>query len=92
MLCRSFKVLLIPWNALYHTASCIYQRRNACCMINVIITVQEALEVKTSELASQRIAFEEEKLAQQTADIKVEDSEAEQLRLKLKEQVFTVQY
>ena len=43
--------------------------------------------MKTSELASQRIAFEEEKLVQQTAGVKVQDSEAEQLRLKLKEQV-----
>ena len=49
---------------------------------------QEALDVKTSELASQRIAFEEEKLAQQTeGEVKVQDSEAEQLRHKLKEQV-----
>lgn len=48
---------------------------------------QEALEVKTSELASQRIAFEEEKLAQQTLGSKVRDSEAEDLRHKLKEQV-----
>ena len=54
---------------------------------NVHNTVQEALEVKTSELASQRIAFEEEKLAQQTAEVKVQDSEAEELRLKLKAQV-----
>lgn len=54
--------------------------------MHVIIT-QEALEVKTSELASQRIAFEEEKLAQQTIEVKVQDSEAEDLRLKLKEQV-----
>jgi chromosome segregation ATPase len=48
---------------------------------------KEALEMKTSELASQRIAFEEEKLVQQTAGVKVQDSEAEQLRHKLKEQV-----
>lgn len=43
--------------------------------------------MKTSELASQRIAFEEEKLAQQTAQVSVRDSEAELLRHKLKEQV-----
>ncbi|CAI8049949.1 hypothetical protein GBAR_LOCUS27483 [Geodia barretti] len=48
---------------------------------------KEALEVKTSELASQRIAFEEEKLAQETVGAKVQDSEAELLRHKLKEQV-----
>ena len=45
--------------------------------------------MKTSELASQRIAFEEEKLVQQTSGVKVQDSEAEQLRHKLKEQVRT---
>ena len=43
--------------------------------------------MKTSELASQRIAFEEEKLAQETVGAKVQDSEAELLRHKLKEQV-----
>ena len=53
----------------------------------VVFCTQEALEVKTSELASQRIAFEEEKLARQTVGVKVQDSEAEQLRHKLKEQV-----
>ena len=43
--------------------------------------------MKTSELASQRIAFEEEKLAQQMTGAGVKDSEAELLRHKLKEQV-----
>ena len=43
--------------------------------------------MKTSELASQRIAFEEEKLVQQTSATTVQDSEAELLRHKLKEQV-----
>ena len=43
--------------------------------------------MKTSKLASQRIAFEEEKLAQETVGVKVQDSEAELLRHKLKEQV-----
>ena len=43
--------------------------------------------MKTSELASQRIAFEEEKLAQETVGAPVQDSEAELLRHKLKEQV-----
>ena len=51
------------------------------------LSLQEVLEVKTSELASQRIAFEEEKLSQQTSEVRVQDSEAEQLRHKLKEQV-----
>lgn len=43
--------------------------------------------MKTNELASQRIAFEEEKLAQQTVGSHVQNSEAELLRHKLKEQV-----
>ena len=43
--------------------------------------------MKTNELASQRIAFEEEKLAQQTVPSHVQNSEAELLRHKLKEQV-----
>ena len=45
------------------------------------------LDVKRSELASQRIAFEEEKLARLSSEVHATDSEAEALRLKLKEQV-----
>ena len=43
--------------------------------------------MKSEELASQRIAFEEEKLARQVKEGMAEDSEAELLRFKLKEQV-----
>ena len=45
------------------------------------------LEARTNELASQRIAFEEERLSKESHVGRVGDSEAEQLRLKLKEQV-----
>ena len=45
------------------------------------------MDVKRSELASQRIAFEEEKLARLSLEVHATDSEAEALRLKLKEQV-----
>ena len=45
------------------------------------------MDVKRSELASQRIAFEEEKLARLSSEVHATDSEAEALRLKLKEQV-----
>lgn len=50
------------------------------------------LEAKTNELASQRIAFEEERLSKETAVGRVDDSEAEQLRIKLKEQVGTLSF
>lgn len=49
--------------------------------------VQVELDAKKSELASQRIAFEEEKLARLDMEGHAADSEAEALRLKLKEQV-----
>lgn len=45
------------------------------------------LDKKKSELASQRIYFEEEKLARSNSEEQASDSEAETLRLKLKEQV-----
>ncbi len=45
------------------------------------------MDKKKSELASQRIAFEEEKLDRLDSDGPAPDSEAEALRLKLKEQV-----
>ena len=45
------------------------------------------LDKKKSELASQRIAFEEEKLERLNSEGPAPDSEAEALRLKLKEQV-----
>ena len=45
------------------------------------------LDAKRNELASQRIAFEEEKLARLSSEGQASDSEAEVLRLKLKEQV-----
>lgn len=48
---------------------------------------QNELEAKKSELASQRIAFEEEKLAKLDEKGTIPDSEAEALRIKLKQQV-----
>lgn len=49
---------------------------------------QNELDATKNELASQRIAFEEEKLARQDdKGGQVADSEAEALRIKLKEQV-----
>ena len=48
-----------------------------------------ALDVKSEQLASQRIAFEEEKLAR--GEVRVGEGEAEELRLKLKEQVREIQ-
>ena len=47
---------------------------------------QVELDARTQELASQRIAFEEERLEKKWEGHAV-DSEAEELRLKLKEQV-----
>ena len=47
---------------------------------------QVELDARTQELASQRIAFEEERLDKK-GEGQVVDSEAEELRLKLKEQV-----
>ena len=47
---------------------------------------QVELDARTQELASQRIAFEEERL-EKKGEGQVVDSEAEELRLKLKEQV-----
>ena len=47
---------------------------------------QVELDARTQELASQRIAFEEERLEKKWEGQAV-DSEAEELRLKLKEQV-----
>ena len=49
--------------------------------------IQVELDAKRNELASQRIAFEEEKLARLSSEGQATDSEAEALRLKLKEQV-----
>ena len=49
---------------------------------------QTELDASKNELASQRIAFEEEKLARLEGDAGlVPDSEAEALRIKLKQQV-----
>ena len=47
---------------------------------------QVELDARTQELASQRIAFEEERL-EKKGEGQAVDSEAEELRLKLKEQV-----
>lgn len=50
------------------------------------------LDARRNELASQRIAFEEEKLARLSSEGHATDSEVEALRLKLKEQVITHPY
>lgn len=49
--------------------------------------LQHELDVKTNELKSQRIAFEEEKLVRETIEITANDTEAESLRRKLRNQV-----
>lgn len=46
------------------------------------------LDKKKSELATQRITFEEEKLERMNSEVPISDSEAEALRQKLKEQVY----
>jgi len=51
-----------------------------------LVGAKVELDARTHELASQRIAFEEERLEKQGEGQAV-DSEAEELRLKLKEQV-----
>ena len=53
---------------------------------------QVELDAKRNELASQRIAFEEEKLARLSSEGHATDSEAEALRLKLKEQVIRLDH
>ncbi len=56
-------------------------------LILLMAISQVELDRKKSDLASQRIAFEEEKLERINSDGPALDSEAEALRLKLKEQV-----
>lgn len=54
---------------------------------NEIDFLQRELDVRTNQLASQRIAFEEEQLTHEGADRRVADGEAEALGIKLKNQV-----
>ena len=51
---------------------------------------QVKLEARSSELASQRIALEEERLVREEREGRPGDSEAEQLRSRLREQVGSV--
>lgn len=55
--------------------------------INSLIALQSELDATKNQLATQRIAFEEEKLARLNDREGTDDSEAEALRIKLKQQV-----
>ena len=58
-------------------------------MLALKYTSQYDLDVKTNELASRRIAFEEEKLLREAAEVQAADGEAESLRRRLRNQVFS---
>ena len=55
--------------------------------VRTISHVQMELDAQTNQLTSQRIAFEEEKLARENIETMAADSEAESLRKKLRAQV-----
>ena len=56
-------------------------------LLFILYLLQNELDASKNELASQRIAFEEEKLARLEDRELAPDSEAEALRIKLKQQV-----
>ena len=58
--------------------------------VHTLSHVQMELDARTNQLASQRIAFEEEKLARENIETMAADSEAESLRKKLRAQVNTI--
>ena len=63
---------------------------NDALCVHTLSHVQMELDARTNQLASQRIAFEEEKLARENIETMAADSEAESLRKKLRAQVNTI--
>lgn len=49
---------------------------------------QQDLEARSNELASRRIAFEEEKLLRESEGVEAVNGEAESLRRRLRDQVY----
>ena len=66
------------------------QATNDVLCVHTLSHVQMELDARTNQLASQRIAFEEEKLARENIETLAADSEAESLQKKLRAQVNTI--
>lgn len=57
------------------------------CIADILCNSQLELDARSNQLASQRIAFEEEKMVRENIDTMAAGSEADSLRKKLRAQV-----